>query len=269
MPSKPVSPIDQWKDEAAKLAPDQIGIPCPFYVLQGEAVDVARFFDKYFKSTDDRPGLETVVDKKRHLTESTGKDILSLLAATQQANTAYQLAASPSTAAPIGRATFVLNDIAATLEWSFDDGVEDERDAQLASVKKAHADTPDSHDAWAAELEDYAALAGNYRKQMAGLGGFDVALIDEAKALAAELRNRPATPAAPSEAVASAKALRDRLAALLCSRMATVRSAARFVFRNQPAIIREATSAYERRRKAAARRNAAKKPSDAPGDTPS
>ncbi len=254
MPSKPASPIEQWKSAAEALSPDQARISVPFHVLLGEAVDVARFFDTYFHSTEDRAGLDTVVDEKRHLTERTGKDILSLREATHQASTAHQLAATPWAAAPLERAAFVLDEITATLEWLFDDGVEDERDAQLVNVKKAHAETPDSHDAWAAELDDYAALAGRYREEIAGRGGFDVALIDEAKALAAELRNRPATPAAPTESVASAKALRDRLAALLFSRMAAVRTAARFVFRNRPAIIREATSAYERRRKAARRK---------------
>lgn len=269
MPSnpKPATHLDKWKSEAEKLPSDDLKIPVPIHVLFGEAVDVAKFYEKRFAGTADQPGLDTVADKNRGLTKDTAQDLLSLREAAHEANTAYLRAVSPGAAAPMERATFVLNEITATLEWLFDDGVEDERDAQLANVKKAHEGTPDSHDAWAAELDDYAALASQYRKEMNGLGGFDAALVDEAKTLAAQLRDRPAVPAALPENVARAKALRSRLATLLWHRMSAVRGAARFVFRNQPEIIREVTSAYERRRRAAARRAGAKKPSGE-GGTP-
>ena len=56
------------------------------------------------------------------------------------------------------------------------------------------------------------------------------------------------------QAAREAIALRNRLMTLLFDRMIRVRSAARFVFRGRPEIIREATSAYERRRRAAGRR---------------
>ena len=267
MPPKPssTSPIERWEPEARKLPSDELKIGVPLHVLFGEAVDVAKFYDKYFASTADRPGLDTVADKKRGLTDKTGEDILSLLEAAQQSNTAYLLLLSPGAAAPMARATFVLDEITATLEWMSDDGVEDELDLQIANVKKEHAETPDSHDAWAAELEDWAAVASIHRKEMDGLGGFDVALIDEARALAAELRNRPAVPAALPEATARAKALRSRLAMLLASRISLVRGAARFVFRKNTALLREVTSTYERRRRAAARRAAAKQPVKEPG----
>lgn len=258
MPSKPLSPVERWKPEAAKLPSDELKIAVPLHVLFGEAVDVAKFYDKYFTAAEGRPGLVSVVDASRNLTKKTGDDLLSLREAAQQANTEYLLAVAPGAAAPMERAAFVLNEMTATLEWLFDDGVEDERDAQLASIKKAHADTPESHDAWAAELTDHAALAQQYRKEMDGLGGFDVALIDEAKSLAAALRDRPAIPAGTSEKAAIARALRSRLATLLSNRLQVVRAAARFVFRQHPAIVREATSAYERRRRTAARRNAEK-----------
>ncbi|WP_437939441.1 hypothetical protein [Sorangium sp. So ce341] len=61
--------------------------------------------------------------------------------------------------------------------------------------------------------------------------------------------------------------LRNKLAALLVERMGLVRSAARFVFRSQPEIVREVTSAYERRKRAAARRSKAQ-PGPAPAAPP-
>jgi hypothetical protein len=54
---------------------------------------------------------------------------------------------------------------------------------------------------------------------------------------------------------------------MLMERMNTVRSAAQFVFRNHPSIVREVTSAYERRRRAAQRRKDAAVP-DAQAATP-
>lgn len=275
MPSKPVapasavSPIERWKPEADKLPSDELKIPVPVHVLHGEAVDVSKFYDKHWKSTADRRGLDTVADKQRGLTRETGEELLSLREAVHQAQTAYLRAVSPGAAAPIERAGFVLDEITATLEWLFDDGVEDERDAHLAVLKKEHADTPDSHDAWAAELDDYAALASQHEKEMKGLGGFDVALIGEARALAARLRDRPAVPAPLPEEAMKAKALRNRLATLLWERMSHVRGAARFVFRDQSEIVREVTSAYERRRRAASRRASPKKPTATPGAEPS
>jgi hypothetical protein len=50
----------------------------------------------------------------------------------------------------------VLDEIASALEWLFDDGKTDERDAQLAAIVDAHDDDPDSEDALASELADYA-----------------------------------------------------------------------------------------------------------------
>jgi hypothetical protein len=47
------------------------------------------------------------------------------------------------------------------------------------------------------------------------------------------------------------------LATVLARELANVRSAARFVFRHHPALVREAASAYERRVRAARKRAAA------------
>ncbi len=53
-----------------------------------------------------------------------------------------------------------------------------------------------------------------------------------------------------------AMALRNRLIVLLTERVGAVRSAARYVFRGHPAIVREAMSLYERHRRAASERRA-------------
>lgn len=260
-----VSPLELWTPEALKLPSDDLRLSVPFHVHLGEAADVARFHARFFASvpasegSPGRPGLDTVVNEQRGLTASTGADILSLLEATQRQHTTYLLLVSPATAAPMQEGRFTVDEISATLEYFFDDGVEDERDAQLHAVEAATADAPESIDAMASELEAYAALGNLYRNEIDGLGGFAVKLLDRAVELAADLRSRPPVPENLSEEARKARALRNRLATLLLGRMNAVRSAARFVFRHHPEIVRQVTSAYERRRRAAARRNALKK----------
>ncbi len=256
--------LERWTPEAQTLPSDELRLSVPFHVLLGEAADVARFHRTYHPTVapgdgqPGRPGLDSVKDERRGLHAKTADDLLSLREATEQAHTRYILESSPTTAAPMERARFLLGEISAVLEFLFDDGVEDERDAQLDTVESAHADTPMSADAIAAELDDYANLASVYRKEIDGLGGFQAKLLDEAKSVAEQLRHRPATPVPQTESAARALALRNRLATLLATRISFVRGAARFVFRNHPEIAREATSADERRRRAAARRKALK-----------
>jgi hypothetical protein len=120
----------------------------------------------------------------------------------------------------------------------------------------------------AAELADYAALANQEAKGLEGLGGFDIGMTAEAETLARQLRERPTTPASP-ENTRRALDIRNRVATLLLDKISLVRSAARFVFRNQPDIVRLSTSAFERRRRKAqrAKANAQEKP-PAPAPSP-
>jgi hypothetical protein len=186
----------------------------------------------------------------------------------QAAQTRYQLLVSGPGAAPMERAQFVLSELRSTLEWYFDDNVKDEADAQLERLIESH-DGAFSHDAVAAALFDFAALAEKHREAIAGLGGFDVALLDEAPTLALALRERSAGPAAvgPAPAENEALELRNRLGTLLYNRMQQVRLAARFVFRGHQAITREVTSAYARRQRAAHRAQNARPEAPAPTDT--
>lgn len=150
-----------------------------------------------------------------------------------------------------------LSEITAVLEFLFDDGVEDERDAQLARAKQANDDTT-AQLALASALTDYSNLGDHYRDEIDGLGDFDVAMLDEAKELAAALRKRSTQGTAAAKKKSSAAIdWRNRLATVLAREVASVRSAARFVFRHHPALVREAASAYERRVRAARKRAAA------------
>jgi len=93
-------------------------------------------------------------------------------------------------------------------------------------------------------------------------------MIAEGETLARQLRERPTTPTSP-ENTRRALDIRNRVATLLVDKMALVRAAARFVFRNQPEISRLATSSFERRRRRAQRAKASTQESaPAPVPTP-
>src|SRR5262245_29520209 len=207
------SALTLWTPQALALPSDELVISVPIHVVFGEAVDVARFFERYWTSERDadgnvvRPGLETVANEKKGLAANTGAEIRSLQQAGQEAQTAYLLCADVMRESPVEPARYVLGEITATLTWLFDDGVEDEKDAGLASIQAAHANDPNSADALAGELYDFATLASYHRDEMAGLGGFDPQLIDEAKTLAAEIRARPAMAPALSAKARAALAL--------------------------------------------------------------
>jgi hypothetical protein len=266
MANKDKDDLSRWSIVAQTMSPDeQPANTLPLHVLLGEAVDVAKFFERHWKTQVDgegrvtRLGLETAVpkDKKKGsaalLSAKTGAEILSLQRATQEAHTRYLLTVEQSKS-PRPRGELLLGEMRATLRWYFDDGVDDDKDEMLARLDAQHGDNPGSLDALASALDDYAHLADRHRKALDGLGGFEAAHIDEAREVAATLRARPAQADVLSEQAREAITLRNRLAALLAHRMGLVRGAARFVFRKQPEIVREVTSAYERKRRSASRR---------------
>ncbi len=204
-----------------------------------------------------QPGFELAVHAGGRLKRELGTELLELQEALSAAQTDYMLAQAPGMQAPMERATFVLGELNATLEFLFDDGREDENDARLAALQEAHRDSL-SQDARALALEGFAGPAQLHRDRMSGLGGFEVALIDEAPQLAKGLREQSAGKLVgePTNAQKAALDLRNRIATLLYGRMNQVRNAARSVFRGQPEVVKKVTSAYQRRRRAETRKGA-------------
>lgn len=264
------SMVETIHEQARALSDDEVGLRQPLHVLTGEAVEVAGFVSRYYQPQRDpeteavvRPGLASA--GKKRLPASTGKRIMAMVEAVEAAQKQYLLAADTTDDTQLARARHVLSELTAVLEFLFDDGVEDERDAQLARAKQVNDDTS-SLLGLASALTDHGSLADHYRDELDGLGEFDVTMIDEAKQLAASLRQR-ATKATAEAKKKSAAALdwRNRLATVLTREVARVRAAARFVFRHHPAIAREAASAYERRVRAARKRTAASEARNPPG----
>lgn len=255
---------ERWEAEAARRAGQGGKWNVPWSTLMGEAVDVARFAEEHWAPQRDprtgaetRPGLAAVESR---LPKAVIRELLALQQLAQRASAELILAAGAKDGADVrARATWVLSELIAGLEFLFDDGVQDESDEQLARLREAHPNV-DAADRHAAALDDYAVLAEAHRDELGTLGGYDVSVIDEARELAVKLRELPnrSTQSSLSPAQRDAKARRDGFALLLLERMQRVRAAARFVFREHPEVVRRVTSDYERRRRAEHKRSQAK-----------
>lgn len=273
-PSRPTTPPPafelsaatraRWLDRATALTPAQVPADLRVRTLLHEAPALANYVERYWKPTVDPfskavvlPGLETA---SKRIPSATAAELRELHALTREAQDAWLNQASPAAADPMTRGWFVLGELQAALGFHFDDGVEDERDAQLARVKEAHAQDGVGQEDLASALDDFAAVARPYADEMHGVGEFDKALIEEAPRLAATLRERPDVQAEAKTPSRATMQLRNRYAALLVERMGTVRAAARYVFRHHPKVAQEAGSAAERSRRAASRKKKAAKP---------
>jgi hypothetical protein len=240
----------------------------PFFVEMREAGDVARFFAKHWASLKHdhhvvKPGLDTAAGADPTL----GQQIALLEEMALAAQNAYLLASDPkSGAGEVDRAHFVCEELDATLAHWFEAHGDQAGLAQLQRLRDEHQKSGDSAAALGVELGAYAMLAEPLKAKLDGVGGFDGALVDEAKALATELADKPSAPGValgPHERAALER--RNRILDVLQQKVNKVRADARFVFRHDRDVVREATSAYERtrRRKARARATAPSTPAPA------
>lgn len=248
---------EEFRVELAGASADGVTLSQPLHVVLGEAADVSSFFAEHWKSVEDegtviRAGLDRAGKKLR---ASTGQEIRGLIDLVQAAQTKILLSTEAKGGQDtIERGRYVVRELDATLAFHFDDGTEDDKDAQLTQVRATHAGTPDSVDAMSSELADYGGLAGKYKAELAAIPDFDVTLIAEAMTLSSELRDRPATGPKGSEKTESAKALRNKYLSLLLQRVSLVRAAARFIYRNDPATMKKVSSSYDRRRRTSAKK---------------
>ncbi len=232
---------------------DRLALSVPLHVLLGESIDLAAYARRVWEPTDDHPGLSSAA---RRFDENVADDLSALVAAVLAEHTAFRLAAEPPVSKEvIERGEALIDELTAVLDFLFDDGIEDERDAQLAAISDLYGTRSRSDDALAAALFDFAALAQENRDALEGLGGFDVANINEATTLAEQIRARSAeSPTERAEAATAHRIRRDQITAVQDRKVKLIRAAARFAFRKHPALAREAGSAYGRRTRASRRR---------------
>lgn len=167
-----------------------------------------------------------------------GDELLEIADALAQAHNAYLLAVDPTDAELVPRAHFVVAEIVAALEFLFVQRSDRAGSAALARLALTHKTDPDTAFALAIKLLDHATLAAVHRSALEELPGFDAGLIDEAADLVQELRERGPAGERTPEARAALRT-RNRLATLLQQKIGIVRTAARFMFRHQPEVLRE------------------------------
>ncbi len=258
----PPTDYDAWLVSSAKVEKTDNPLNIPYDIFVAEAVLVGDFVKKYWQPEGTRPGL---IRTKKRLPEATAEEIPSLVRAVQEAQTRLLLLVDPIVADLGERARFVVVELESAIEFLLDDDVEEPADAQLGKIQAFHSQNGQRSSALVQALRDYAALADELKTRLVEVDSeFDVALIEEAKTLAAAMGEHPVVVAAPLriEATAATK-VRNQLLHLLTAKVRLVRKTAARVFRHHPELIREASSAYERRRRAAARR--AKKAEEARG----
>lgn len=224
---------------------------------------MAAFVQRTWAHTDVHPGLASAA---RRFDEQISGDLTALVEAIQVEHTAFRLAAEPPVSREaVERGEALIDELTAALEFLFDDGVEDELDAQLDAISNLYGTRSRSDDALAAALFDFATLANEHRDQLDGLRGFNLADIDEALALASEVRARSSiSPTERAELARTHRVRRNQLVTLLQRKIALVRAAARYAFRRHPDLARAAGSAYQRRTRTALRRRKAQEGSSAP-----
>jgi hypothetical protein len=274
--AKPARVVDDaWVLERTRdMKGDAVPTGVPLSVFLGECIDCAKFLRTYWEGevVDGKtvvPAMSSAAkagDGEMSFGLHTADELVALHDRAQAAQTEYLLAskAAKGTDKLMSRGAHLLDQWTAALEWHFDDGVDDDRDAQLAAVRAVHEDSEDSVDAMASSLADFGGLAQKYITELTGVLDFDPSSIDEGLKLSVQLRaSNAALERNPDERAALAR--RNNILALLHHRVTRVRKAAQLVFRGANAdIARKVTSGYQRRARAAARRakatdNAAKK----------
>jgi hypothetical protein len=263
--------VERWSPLAAEIKETRNPLSIPFHIALNEAVGCAKFMKDRWEPNAALPGLRRI--SKTRLPWDTHEELLSLIRAIQEVQTRYLLEVDPM-AVDLGvRARFLIDALRSAITFLLDDGAVEPADLRLAQLKAEHARHRERAGTLSQMLSDYAALAEGLKARLVELDeDFDPALIDEAEALAGQLLESPTHEDPGSDAARDTardlRILRNRLLVLLIARMRLVRSGAAYVFAQHPWVAREATSAYERKRRSQARAEAAAKKKD-PGEGPS
>jgi len=272
----PAAGRHRWLALATRVIDEANPLSVPYDVFLNEARAAASFVRKRWNPLGSTPGLSRV---RKRLPETTPDEIAELLEAIQAAHTEATLTVTPEGPPLNERATELITELADALDFTLgaDDPKSDDA-LRFAKVRGFHNDHGLNPASRGQDLRNHAVLADSLRvRLLEDDEGFDASLIDEAQALASKLLRPSLTPpatAADGTVVTDegAFALRNRLLRLLAERVSLVRRCARRVFKLQPEVLKEVTSAYDRERRARARQaraevDGADVATDEPADT--
>jgi hypothetical protein len=259
--------VERWSPLAAQIEETRNPLNVPFHVALGEAVACAKFMQERWEPKDGLPGLRCI--SKSKLPWGTHEELLSLARAVQEVQTRYLLVADPAVVDLGARARVVVGRLESAVTFLLGDDVVEPADQKLARLKAEHAQNGERAGTLSQMLSDYAALAEELKGRLVEMDeDFDPATIDEARALASQLLEGPASEDPESDAARELRVLRNRLLVLLIARVRTVRAGAAYVFGGHPEVAREVMSAYERKRRAQARARAREAAAKRDGDGP-
>ena len=139
--------IEKWKPAAMALTTVNESLSLPTHVLIGEAIDVARFAQRRWKTARDgegaivAPGLD-LAESHALIHPGIDQEIVELHEALSAAVSAHRLTVvPPSDGGPMDRGRFVLDELTGALEYLFTDEVEDENDVRFATLATEHAES--------------------------------------------------------------------------------------------------------------------------------
>lgn len=251
------------------LASGEYDLEAQLHTILGEAEDAASFTEKHWLPIEEgnkkglmpRPGMSQSGPTLRRKMIGETRELIERI---RDADTRATIAVNTKKdAETVARGVKVSTLLRLALQLAFDDDVEDEKDDQLAALKKRHYNTPATADALALLLEQFGTLARKYQADLAKIEAFDVATIDEAFELGKALRAIPNTAMGKlNPERATALHTRNKLLHLLRRRVKKMRGAARFVFIDYPDLLRAVASENDRRERQAQKRAAASEGED-------
>ena len=235
--------IERFELQIRSAKPRKPSLPLQRLVL--EARVLADFVERYWEPHGARrgrlPGMRAAAEAME-MKREIARDLRDLASAVQSTDSELRATRVRGERLPLAAARGALAELRAPLRFLLDgrERLELEKIERAPRARSAYA--------WALALETHAILAEKHAPALARLGNFASDLPERARHLALSLR-QPRRHLAADEARRARLRLRDALMTLLMDRIRAVRAAARYVFRDHPAIVKQATSDYERKRK--------------------
>jgi hypothetical protein len=250
------STIEQWTKQAEALPAKEVAPPAqPVVNYLQEAEGIARVLERNWKPRKGMPGLRTVAPNVPLALVGEIHDLVELTRLLQTDILYPDVPYLPDWLKAVEAGRGVAAELRAALEYVLADGIEDDSDAAFDAANKRD---DGSAAALAQALSDYAGIGERNVAKLKTIEGFNPAVFAQARELAAQI-----TAEGPQDLrrLTSEKVeLRNRVLMLLEQRLATVRKGARYVFRKHPELLRQVTSAYSRKQRAAYRRKVAQQP---------
>ncbi len=265
--------VEYWTEQAKGAAEARPKVPLA--VLLGEASELASFVERRWQPTSTSgepwaqssrprsdvdsaserpaepseelgapalPGL-SVVERAGRISLDTAREMRELVTAVTAISVQCVEPAAPSPDLE-KRARRLLSEVKEVLDYAL--GAEAE--AHLGGLRQETRNTT-THDQLTLAMTLWAHTALQFQEELRVLGDYDSSLPSRLIEMAEELGAQDVDFNKPLWERRRKRSLRRQLITLLCDRMREVRRAVRYVFRDHPHLVRQATSDYQRERR--------------------